>query len=142
MATFRLVKMDTGHKLDDHLRLPGIPEKFALLADAHLMTEGQLVPVHKSLLAVGSPVFSDLFLSATNSNKSEDCFPLPGYTVADICTVLKFLYKRTATVAADTPSDCLWESVEDASPIIRFLHKFDMQIILQECDEFLSLEQK
>lgn len=131
--------MDAEHKLDDHLHLSGLPENFALLIDAHLEAEGKRVPIHKSLLAVASPVFSNLFLSASNSNKSEDCFPMLGHTVADICTILKFLYKRTATMATETPSYGLWKSVEDATPIIRFLHKFDMQIILQECDEFLSI---
>ena len=132
--------MDAGHKLDDHLRSPGLSEQFALMADAHLVADGKLVPIHKSLLAAGSPVFSDLFLSAANSNKSEDtdAFPMPGHTLADICKILKFLYKRTVTVATDTPSNDLWKSVEDARPILQFAHKFNMQTILQECDICLS----
>ena len=130
--------MDSGHKLGDHLRLPGLPAQSAHLVDAHLVAEGKLVPIHKSLLALGSPVFADLFLSATNSNTSEERFPMPGHSVADICSVLKFLYSRTAAVATETPSNGLWKSIQDASPIIQFLHKFNMQIILQECDESLS----
>ena len=124
--------MDAEHNLDDHLHLPGLPENFALLVDAPLVAEGKLVPIHKSLLAAGSPVFSDLFLSASNSNKPEDCFPMLGHTVADICTVLKFLYKRAATIATDTPSSCLWESVEDAmydgGRILDLHHTFSAQV--------------
>ena len=130
--------MEARLALDDHLRLPGLPEQFSLLADAHLAAEGKLVPVHKTLLAVGSPIFSDLFVSATNRSADTDRFPMPGHTVADICTSLKFLYKRTTTEAKDTPSKGLWNSVEDARPIIQFAHKFNMQTILQECDTCLS----
>ena len=63
---------------------------------------------------------------------------MPGHTVADICATLRFLYRRTATQAAETPSKDLWESVADARPIIQFAHKFNMQTILQECDTCLS----
>lgn len=135
-----LDSMEAGHKLDDHLRSPGLSEQFALMVDAHLVADGKLVPIHKSLLAAESPVFSDLFLSATDCNKSggTDTFPMPGHTVGDICTFLQFLYKRTATSAEDTPSNGLWKSVEDARPIIQFAHKFNMQTILHECDTCLS----
>lgn len=98
--------MDAGCMLGDHLRSPGLSAQFALMVDAHLVADGKLVPIHKSLLAAGSPVFADLFLSATNSNNSEgtDTFPMPEHTVADICAVPKFLYKRTATVATAHPA--------------------------------------
>ena len=126
--------------LAQHLRCSSFPEQFALLADAHLVAEGQQIPVHKFLLALGSPVFSDWFLSAAQADSSTDtdCYPMPGHTVADICASLKFLYQRTAVQSAETPSKDLWKSVVDAEPIIRFAHKFDMQTILQECDTCLS----
>ena len=114
------------------------PEHFALLADAHLVVEGQLLPIQKSLLAAGSPVFMDWFLSSANSSVDQDCYSLLGHTVADICASLEFLYQRTAVQSAETPSKDLWKSVADAGPIIRFAHKFDMQTILQECDTCLS----
>lgn len=126
--------------LDQHLHCSGIPQQSVLLADAHLVAEGQQIPVHKSLLALGSPVFSDWFLSAgqADSSTDKDCYPMPGHTVADICASLKFLYQRTAVQSAETPGKDLWKSVADAQPIIRFAHKFDMQTILQECDTCLS----
>ncbi len=126
--------------LVQHLRCSSFPEQFALLADAHLVVEGQLLPIHKSLLAAGSPVFSDWFLLSAKADSSidEDCYPMPGHTVADICASLKFLYQRTAVQSAETPSKDLWKSVADAGPIIRFAHKFNMQTILQECDTCLS----
>jgi len=126
--------------LDQHLHCSGLPEQSVLLADAHLVVEGQQVPVHKSLLALGSPVFFDWFLSSAKADSStdKDCFPMPGHIVADIYASLKFLYQRTASRSSETPSKDLWKSVADARPIIRFAHKFDMQTILQECDTCLS----
>ncbi len=131
---------ETQASLDQHLHCSRLPQQFALLADAHLVVEGQLLPIHKSLLAAGSPVFSDWFLSSAKADSStdEDCYPMPGHTVADICATLRFLYRRTATQAAETPSKDLWESVADARPITQFAHKFNMQTILQECDMCLS----
>ena len=75
-----LGKMEASCKLDDHLRASGLSEQFALMAVAHLVADGKLVPIHKSLLAAGSPFFSGLFLSAAHSHKSEDTdtFPMLG----------------------------------------------------------------
>lgn len=42
--------------LEDHLRLPGLPEQLARLTDAHLVVEGKHLPVHTGVLAVGSSV--------------------------------------------------------------------------------------
>lgn len=128
--------------LDGHFHVAGIPEQFALLTDAHLVVEGRLVPVHKSVLALTSPVFSDLFLAAAQASYSQDAHanhvPMPGHTTSDICMVLKYLYQRAIRQSADTPSKDLWKSVEDARPIIQFVHKFNMQTILEECDTCLS----
>ncbi|KAL3138189.1 hypothetical protein ABBQ38_005413 [Trebouxia sp. C0009 RCD-2024] len=136
-----MVKTEAG--LDDvsgHLETPGLPKQYASLADAYLVPEGgRLVPIHKCLLAVWSPVLSDLFQSATRSfTGGLERIPMPGHTVASICRCLKFLYKRATTQAAETPSKNLWQSVEDARPIIQFAHEFNMQSILLECDTCLA----
>ncbi len=126
--------------VEQHLHCSGLPKQSVLLADARLVVDGHQIPVHKSLLALASPMFSDWFLSSVPSDASadKDCYPMPGHTVADICASLKFLYQRTAVQSAETPSKDLWKSVADARPIIQFAHKFDMQTILQECDTCLS----
>lgn len=137
MQTVCTGQMKASPDHDSHLHLPGLPADYARLADAHLVVEG--VPIHKCLLAVWSPVFSDLFLLATPSTtEGMESFPLPGHTVADICTSLKFLYKRTTMEAAETPSKNLWQSIEDARPIVQFVHKFNMRTILQEFDTCLA----
>ncbi len=132
--------------LEDHLRLPGLPEQFASLTDAHLVVEGKHLPVHIALLAVGSPLFTDLFMTAAEdraaatsaSNMDSLCVPMTGHTVRDTCTALKFLYLRSVLDLTETPSKQLWKSVAAARPIIKFAHKFDMKGILKECDHCLS----
>ena len=127
--------------LEDHMRLPGLPEQLARLIDAHLVVEGKHLPVHTGVLAVGSPVFTDLFTTAAEdrafaANKVDSlCVPMTGHTTRDTCAALKFLYQRSMT---ETPSKQLWKSVAAARPIIKFAHKFDMKGILKECDSCLS----
>lgn len=122
--------------LRDHLHLPGLPEQLASLTDAHLVVEGKHLPVHTGVLAVGSPVFIDLFMTAADdraaaasANKADSlCVSMTGHTLRDTCAALKFLYQRSM----GSPSKQLWKSVAAARPIIKFAHKFDMKGILKE----------
>ena len=133
---------------EDHLHLPGLPEQFASLTDAHLVVEGKHLPVHTGVLALVSPVFTDLFMTAaedraaaTSANKVDSlCVPLTGHTMRDTCAALKFLYQRSMHVLdlTEAPSKQLWKSVADARPIVKFAHKFYMKGILKECDHCLS----
>ncbi len=132
--------------LEDHLRLPEIPEQFASQTDAHLVVEGKHLPVHTALLAVNSPLFSDLFMTATqdraaaaSANKVDSlCVPMTGHTLRDTCATLKFLYQRSALDLTETPSKQLWKSLANARVIIKFAHKFYMKGILKECDSCLA----
>ena len=63
---------------------------------------------------------------------------IDGHTAADVCTAVEFIYERILCQAHNAPTLQLWESVDQARPIVRFAHKFDMTIILEECDECLS----
>ena len=137
-------ELNTLH--EDHLHLPGLPEQFASLTDAHLVVEGKQLPVHTGVLALVSPVFTDLFMTAaedkaaaTSANKVDSlCVPLTGHTMRDTCAALKFLYQRSMLDLTETPSKQLWKSVAGARPIVKFAHKFYMKGILQECDNCLS----
>ena len=122
-------------RLDAHLHVSGLPEKFALLVDASLVVEGERLPVHTTVLAMASPVFSDLFISFANSKESHRHeTPLSGHSVQEVCAVLD---QRHANTSLQTPSRSLWESPSAACSIIKFAHKYDMFVILLECDAFL-----
>lgn len=125
-------------RLDAHLHVSGLPEKFALLVDAHLVVEEERLPVHTTVLAMASPIFSDLFISFANSKESHRHeTPLSGHTVQEVCAVLEYLYQRHANTSLQTPSRSLWESPAAARSIIKFAHKYDMFVIVLECDAFL-----
>ncbi len=132
--------------IEDHLRLPGLPEQFASLTDAHPVVEGKHLPVHIALLAVGSPLFTDLFMTAAEdrgaatsaSNLDSLCVPMAGHTVHDTCAALKFLYLRSMLDLTETPSKQLWKSLANARPTVKFAHKFNMKGILKECDTCLA----
>lgn len=129
--------------LDDHLRVPGLPEHSARLADAHLVVQGKHMPVHSALLALGSPIFADLFITAAEDPavRSRDeglSVAMAGHTIADTGAVLRSLYQRSALPLTNTPSKQLWKSVDAARPIVKFAHKFNMKSVLEECDSCLS----
>ena len=129
--------------LDDHLQVPGLSEQFARLADAHLIVQGKHMPVHSVLLAVGSPISADLFITAAEDPavRSKDdglSVAMAGHTIADIGAVLNYLYQRSAYPLTNNPSKQLWMSVDAARPIIKFAHKFNMKSVLEECDSCLS----
>ncbi len=120
--------------IEDHLRLPGLPEQFASLTDAHLVVEGKHLPVHTGVLALVSPVFTELFMTAADdraaaalANQADSlCVPMTGHTLHDTCATLKFVYQRSMLSPTEAPSEQLWMS------------KFDMKSILKECDSCLS----
>ena len=64
--------------------------------------------------------------------------PLPDETLADICKVLKFLYQRLLMPYTSSPSKQLCSSYDDIHPIVRLAHKWNMQVILDECDKSLT----
>lgn len=129
--------------LDDHLRVPRLPEQSACLADAHLVVQGKHMPVHSALLALGLPIFADLFITAAAdpavSSRDEGLsVAMAGHTIADTGAVLRYLYQRSAFPLTNNPSKQLWMSVDAARPIIKFAHKFNMKSVLEECDSCLS----
>ena len=126
--------------LDDHLRLPGLLEHFASQTDAYLVVNEQRIPVHSAMLAIHSPVFAELFGAAASecqSRRDKMCLPMSGHSVADVCCAVKYIYERGVCQLEDTPAKQLWRSVKTARPIIMFAHKYDMKVILQECEASL-----
>ena len=123
---------------DGHLRVEGLTKQFALMVDASFLLEGIRVPVHKSIVTASSLVLADLFFIAANSSQGDPCLPLPGHTVQDICTALKYIYTRSVAQLAHWPSKHVCISSATARPIVTFAHKFAMKNILDECDVCLS----
>lgn len=132
----------TPLEVEAHLRLPGLPEQLASQTDAVLGGGDQCIPVHATVLAMVSPVFAALFKTkaseAAQSKQDKLCIPLLGDSIADVCFAVKYVYQRALCQIANAPGRQLWRSVDSARPIIKFAHKYNMQIILEECDACLS----
>lgn len=126
--------------LPDYLHVSGLPERFALLADAILLVEDTALPVHSTILVASSPVFAEIFLTALTSSKSGKeqrlSIPLKDETLEDVCTALMSLYYRCVNSKA---SSTLGDSLERAHTVLKFAHKFDMKSVLQECESSLVL---
>ena len=134
--------LDTENVVDDHLT--GCLPAFVSQADAFFIMEGKHLPVHTAIVAANSPVLADMF--ASTHAKVSQCskqtegvsVPLPGETLLDIGRVLKFLYQRLIMPNAESPFKQLCSSPDDIYPILRFAHKWNMQVILDECDKSLA----
>ena len=111
-----------------------------------LLTKQTLMPAHMTLLAMLSPVFADMQSckaeaeadSLWDRKMSSFLIPLPGNTLAEISTVLKYIYQRAVLPVTDAPSRNLWESFETTHAVATFAHKFNMQTILLEIDDALT----
>jgi len=124
-------------ELPDHLHVPGLPERFALLAYTVLMVENTALPVHSQILAYNSPVFSEMFLTALTSSKNEESkliVPLVNDTLGTVCIALEYLYDRCANRKGP---ETVGDSLDEAEAVLGFAHKYDMKNILEECESCL-----
>lgn len=119
----------------------GLLEPFASQTDAYLVVDESFVPVHSAILAIHSPVFAELYGTAasksTHNGQNKVCIPMSGHSVEDVCCAVKYMYLRGVCQLADAPSQQLWTSVDIACPIIRFAHKYNMKVILEESESCL-----
>ena len=121
-------------ELPVYLQVPGLPERFVLLADTLLMVENTALPVHSQILAGSSPVFFDMFLTPLTSSKNEDSkliVPLATDTLGNVCIALEYLYSRFANTKIPAT---FGDSLDEAEAVLAFAHKYGMQNILQECE--------
>ena len=120
-----------------HLRADIIPEHAATLVDAYIEVEGEHIPVHKSLLAMASPIFADAFEAQGMQDSTKPTVPLKDHKLHDILTALNFLYQSSGLRISD-PRELLCKSASAAEPVLMFAHKFNMKRVLRSCDDYLS----
>ncbi len=121
-------------ELPVYLQVPGLPERFVLLADTLLMVENTALPVHSQILAGSSPVFFDIFVTPLTSSKNENSkliVPLASETLGNVCIALEYLYSRFANKKRPAT---FGDSLDEAEAVLAFAHKYGMQDILQECE--------
>lgn len=125
--------------LETHLHASIIPEEAIGMADAFLEVAGVQIPVHKTILAMASPVFATAFKAAqtVQGGYAKAVVPIKDHALADVQAALKFLYQRNGA-SGTQPHESLCKSTRVAEPILKFAHKFNMQGVLIICHHYLS----
>lgn len=104
-------------------------------ADTELVVEDVKLRVHSIILAANSKVFADMLDSVpVQQEESENLLqvPLPGDSLKDIRTALRYLYKGCTLF-----SDDMISSPADAISPAKFAHKYEHEALLQACNCYL-----
>ena len=113
------------------------PSVFAELADTCLVVQGTKLSVHSAILAANSKVFAEMFCEAKGQQRDfahQLEVPLPGDTLRDVRTALEYLYKGCTIWLA---GDLEISGLRDATSLAAFAHKYEIEPLLQACEEYL-----
>lgn len=104
-----------------------LPEGLVELADVKLLVEAKELLAHSFVLTRSSPVLLTAVTAASKESQRVCQVPLPGETVSGVTLLLKYLYQDTLVI----------ESINDASTLVRFAHKYNMARILELSSKYL-----
>ncbi|KAL3158794.1 hypothetical protein ABBQ32_011521 [Trebouxia sp. C0010 RCD-2024] len=111
---------------------------FASLADAHLVIEGIRLPVHSTILAANSDILAQIFAEATAQHPTQRQLevPLPGDSLRDVSTALRYFYKGCTVWLANALE--ISEALNTIS-LAKFAHKYGIEPLLQACQDSLII---
>lgn len=101
------------------------PWKFS---DVVLVVEGQKLHVHRSTLAIWSPVFDTMFTSDFKEKNSVE-IPLPGKKANEIKLLLQIMYDTSWNRSVMTEGNCYF--------LMDLAHEYHIAAIIQLCEDFL-----
>ena len=101
-----------------------------LFSDVILVVEDQKFHVHRSTLAMWSPVFEKMFTSEFQEKNLNE-IPLPGKKAREIKELLLNIYL--------TASGKAWKSITNKNVyfLVKLADEYQMEVISQRCEEFL-----
>ena len=109
---------------------PAYPSDFLepwKLSDVVLVVEDQKFHVHRSFLAVWSPVFEKMFTSEFEE-KNNDEIPLPGKKASQIKQLLCMLYPSSEEKQV-TEENCYF--------LLELAHEYQIESIVEKCQSFM-----
>ena len=101
------------------------PWKFS---DVVLVVEEQKLHVHRSTLAIWSPVFDTMFTSDFKEKNSVE-IPLPGKKANEIKVLLQIMYDTSWNKNIFTKGNCYF--------LLNLAHEYQIASITQKCQDFL-----
>ncbi|XP_078343018.1 BTB and MATH domain-containing protein 36-like [Oculina patagonica] len=97
-------------------------------SDVILVVEEQRFHVHRSTLAIWSPVFETMF-TADFKEKNSDEISLPGKKASEIKELLQIMYDTSLDKNVVTESNCYF--------LLDLAHEYQIASITQKCEDFL-----
>lgn len=97
-------------------------------SDVVLVVEEQRFHVHRSTLAIWSPVFETMF-TADFKEKNSDEISLPGKKANEIKELLQIMYDTSLDKDVVTKSNCYF--------LLDLAHEYQIASITQKCEDFL-----
>ena len=110
---------------------PAYPSDFLepwKLSDVVLVVEDQKFHVHRSFLAVWSPVFEKMFTTEFKE-KNKDEIPLPGKKASEIKQLLCMLYPSSEEIQV-TEENCRF--------LLELAHEYRIEPIVKKCESFMA----
>ena len=98
------------------------------LSDVVLVVEDQKFHVHRSFLAVWSPVFEKMFTSEFKE-KNNDEIPLPGKKASEIKQLFYMLYPSSEEIQV-TKENCYF--------LLELAHEYRIEPIVKKCESFMA----
>ena len=114
-----------------HADAPAYPTDFLepwKLSDVVLVVEDQKFHVHRSFLAVWSPVFEKMFTSEFKE-KNNDEIPLPGKKASEIKQLFYMLYPSSEEIQV-TKENCYF--------LLELAHEYRIEPIVKKCESFMA----
>ena len=110
---------------------PAYPTNFLepwKLSDVVLVVEDQKFHVHRSFLAVWSPVFEKMFTSEFKEKKNDE-IPLPGKKASEIKQLLYMMYPSSEEIQV-TKENCYF--------LLELAHEYRIEPIVKKCESFMA----
>ena len=98
------------------------------LSDVVLVVEDQKFHVHRSFLAVWSPVFEKMFTSEFKEKKNDE-IPLPGKKASEIKQLLYMMYPSSEEIQV-TKENCYF--------LLELAHEYRIEPIVKKCESFMA----
>lgn len=116
--------------INDALYLRDRPESFVKTADVHLkLDSGDTLPAHSMILSLHSDVLSDMLALNKPGDSHFQVLPFPDCTLEDATSLLLCMYARRGAAKF---------SLKGAESVTVLAHKFGMNSILEDFDNFLA----
>ncbi len=111
-----------------------LPARLLETVDVGLKTGTAILPVHRYVLVAYSPVFAEI-LAGDTARPSSLCIPVGDTSTEGLQDALQYIYNRCPLARANVPAIT---SFAEAERIAAAAHKFDIQLLLEASDAFMS----